>query len=133
MRKAVIFALALLAFAPAARASSFAQYGVQDDAWLMYGPGTLDQRVGTLEQLGPGGAVPARERAKPGGSRLPLGAVRGRSRGAAHGRDPGCRDALGVAEVGERRPPVQRAPESRLRQLRLRCSQAVPVDPPVDG
>ena len=52
VRKFVIFALALLAFAPAARASSFAQFGVQDDAWLMYGPGTLDQRVGTLERLG---------------------------------------------------------------------------------
>lgn len=41
----------LLAAAPAA-ASPYAQYGVQDDAWLMYGDGSLDQRVATLHDLG---------------------------------------------------------------------------------
>jgi len=35
-----------------ALASHDAQFGVQDDAWLMYGPGTLDQRLGTLDTLG---------------------------------------------------------------------------------
>ena len=46
-------ALALAAAAPAS-ASPGAQYGIQDDAWLMYGPGTLDERVTTLQGLGVG-------------------------------------------------------------------------------
>jgi hypothetical protein len=37
-----------------AQASHGAQFGIQDDAWLMYGPGTLQQRVTTLENLGVG-------------------------------------------------------------------------------
>jgi hypothetical protein len=45
--------LALLAAAPAA-ASPGAQFGIQDDAWLAYGPGTLDQRLTTLQNLGVG-------------------------------------------------------------------------------
>jgi hypothetical protein len=43
--------VALVAVQPSA-ASSYAQFGVQDDAWLMYGPGTLDQRLDTLDRLG---------------------------------------------------------------------------------
>jgi hypothetical protein len=35
-----------------AGASPGAQFGIQDDAWLMYGPGTLTERVGTLDRLG---------------------------------------------------------------------------------
>jgi hypothetical protein len=42
---------ALTAGRPAA-ASSYAQFGIQDDAWLMYGPGTLAHRLDTLDQLG---------------------------------------------------------------------------------
>jgi hypothetical protein len=48
-----IAALALAAAAPAS-ASPGAQYGIQDDAWLMYGPGTLTERVSTLQGLGTG-------------------------------------------------------------------------------
>ncbi|MCW2976003.1 MAG: hypothetical protein JWM06_1284, partial [Actinomycetia bacterium] len=47
----VVVVLALLVAAPAAAAPS-AQYGIQDDAWLMYGPGTLSQRLTTLDRLG---------------------------------------------------------------------------------
>ncbi len=47
----VVVALALLAAAPAAAAPT-AGYGIQDDAWLMYGPGTLPQRLTTLDRLG---------------------------------------------------------------------------------
>ena len=48
----LVFAvLALLPIAHAA-ASTSAAYGIQDDAWLMYGPGTLPQRLATLEALG---------------------------------------------------------------------------------
>ena len=28
------------------------QYGIQDDAWLEFGPGTLEQRVATFDRLG---------------------------------------------------------------------------------
>jgi hypothetical protein len=34
-----------------ARASSRIQYGIQDDAWLEYGPGTLNRRLATFERL----------------------------------------------------------------------------------
>ncbi len=44
-------AAATIAAAPAS-ASHNARYGVQDDAWLMYGPGTLDHRLNTLDTLG---------------------------------------------------------------------------------
>ncbi|MES1248290.1 MAG: hypothetical protein ABUS54_11535, partial [Actinomycetota bacterium] len=53
MRRAAILLVLLAAIAaPAANASMSAQYGVQDDAWLLYGAGTLDQRVSTLQTLG---------------------------------------------------------------------------------
>jgi hypothetical protein len=53
---AVFIAAIAIAFAAAAPASASpgAQYGIQDDAWLMYGPGTLDERVTTLQGLGVG-------------------------------------------------------------------------------
>jgi hypothetical protein len=50
---AIVFACALLgAAAPAAGASSGVRYGIQDDAWLTHGPGTLDERLDQLERLG---------------------------------------------------------------------------------
>jgi hypothetical protein len=50
---AVLAALALIVAAPA-RASHGAAFGIQDDAWLMYGPGTLAERLTTLQNLGVG-------------------------------------------------------------------------------
>jgi hypothetical protein len=47
----VVVVLALLVAAPATAGPS-AQYGIQDDAWLMYGPGTLSERLTTLDRLG---------------------------------------------------------------------------------
>jgi hypothetical protein len=47
----VAAATAVAAAAPAS-ASRYARYGVQDDGWLLYGPGTLEQRLGTLDDLG---------------------------------------------------------------------------------
>ncbi|HEY3542501.1 MAG TPA: hypothetical protein VGK79_08160 [Gaiellaceae bacterium] len=50
---AIVVFLALLAFASApAQASAGASFGIQDDAWLLYGPGSVDQRVTTLQGLG---------------------------------------------------------------------------------
>jgi hypothetical protein len=48
---ALVAALLALAAAPA-RASVGASFGIQDDAWLMDGPGSLEQRITTLESLG---------------------------------------------------------------------------------
>ena len=43
---------ALLALSGPASASPYAQYGIQDDAWITYGPGTLESRLDTLDRLG---------------------------------------------------------------------------------
>jgi hypothetical protein len=53
-RIAVIAALstAALALAGQASASSNARFGIQDDAWLRWGPGTIEQRLTTLDELG---------------------------------------------------------------------------------
>jgi len=40
------------AAAPAAQAAPGIAYGLTDDAWLLDGPGTLDARLATLQQLG---------------------------------------------------------------------------------
>ncbi len=50
---AVLAALALVVAAPA-HASRGAEFGIQDDAWLMFGPGTLTERLTTLDNLGVG-------------------------------------------------------------------------------
>jgi len=48
-----LFACAVMAFlAPAAQASGSVRFGIQDDAWLMHGGGTLDDRLDRLERLG---------------------------------------------------------------------------------
>jgi hypothetical protein len=58
VRLALLAALAaatvVLAAPAPAGASAYARYGVQDDAWLMDGPGTLEQRLDTLQRLGVG-------------------------------------------------------------------------------
>ena len=54
-RIAVVVALlgvAACVGAGGASASHHARFGVQDDAWLMYGPGTMEQRLDTLDRLG---------------------------------------------------------------------------------
>src|SRR5687768_11054974 len=43
---------ALLALSAPADASPYVRYGLQDDAWLAYGPGTLDERIETLDGMG---------------------------------------------------------------------------------
>jgi hypothetical protein len=37
---------------PQASAAPSFRFGIQDDAWLEFGPGTVDQRVATLDRLG---------------------------------------------------------------------------------
>jgi hypothetical protein len=49
---ATLAAIATLLFAAQASASATARMGIQDDAWLRWGPGTLDSRLATLDKLG---------------------------------------------------------------------------------
>ena len=49
---ALTLAVAACAVASSARASSGVRYGIQDDAWLEFGPGSLDQRLATFKRLG---------------------------------------------------------------------------------
>jgi hypothetical protein len=44
--------IAALVGSAAATASPYVRYGVQDDAWLEYGPGSLDDRLDQLDRLG---------------------------------------------------------------------------------
>jgi len=54
IRGVAALAVAVLALAAvsSASASTNAKFGLQDDAWLLYGPGTLDQRLTTLQGIG---------------------------------------------------------------------------------
>ena len=49
---ALLCALAACVAPSFAHASNRIQYGIQDDAWLEFGPGTLEQRVATFDRLG---------------------------------------------------------------------------------
>ena len=48
----VLACAALGLLAPAAGANDTVRFGVQDDAWLAYGPGTVASRLERLERLG---------------------------------------------------------------------------------
>src|SRR3954466_3427165 len=48
----LIAAIAACVAAAPAHASAGARFGIQDDAWLMSGPGTLSQRLAPLGGLG---------------------------------------------------------------------------------
>jgi hypothetical protein len=48
----LLVALAACVGASSVQASTGVQFGIQDDAWLEWGPGTLKQRLVTLERLG---------------------------------------------------------------------------------
>src|SRR4051812_3151060 len=50
---AIVGVLSLALLAPTgASASSHIQYGIQDDAWLLYGPESPEKRIQTLQRLG---------------------------------------------------------------------------------
>jgi hypothetical protein len=48
----LLFAFAACVAASSGQASSGVQFGIQDDAWLEFGPGTLNQRLATIKRLG---------------------------------------------------------------------------------
>jgi hypothetical protein len=49
---AVLVAVLASVAASSVQASRGVRYGIQDDAWLQYGPGTLNQRLATFKRLG---------------------------------------------------------------------------------
>jgi hypothetical protein len=51
-RRILLAALAALVFAVPAHGAGGIRYGIQDDAWLLHGGGTLDQRLDRLDRLG---------------------------------------------------------------------------------
>src|SRR6478752_6380980 len=48
----LLFAAAACVGASTVHASKGIRYGIQDDAWLEFGPGTLNQRLATFKRLG---------------------------------------------------------------------------------
>ena len=48
----LLFAVAACVSVSSVQASNSIKYGIQDDAWLEFGPGKLNQRVETLKRLG---------------------------------------------------------------------------------
>ena len=48
----LLCAVAACVAASSAQAAHGVRYGIQDDAWLEFGPGTLDQRLATFKHLG---------------------------------------------------------------------------------
>ena len=48
----VLVAVLACVAASSVQASKGVRYGIQDDAWLQYGPGTLNQRLATFKRLG---------------------------------------------------------------------------------
>lgn len=52
-RRALLIAIVLAAvWSQEAHAVPGARYGIQDDAWILYGPGRLAQRLDTIDRLG---------------------------------------------------------------------------------
>jgi hypothetical protein len=49
---AIVVVGALLVYTARADASPYAQYGIQDDAWLLGGPGTFEERLEQVKKLG---------------------------------------------------------------------------------
>ena len=49
---AIVALGAFLVYSVRAEASRYVQYGVQDDAWLLGGPGTFEERLEQVDQLG---------------------------------------------------------------------------------
>ena len=49
---AALVAVSAASFASPSHAASGIKYGIQDDAWLEFGPGKLNDRVATLKRLG---------------------------------------------------------------------------------
>lgn len=52
LKRLCFLVLLALAVAPSASASPYVRFGMHDDAWLAFGPGTLEERLDKLEAIG---------------------------------------------------------------------------------
>jgi hypothetical protein len=52
MLAAILVAVVSLVYVARAGASPYVQFGIQDDAWLLGGPGTFDERLAQVDKLG---------------------------------------------------------------------------------
>ena len=141
---AILCRLVACAFAAPAQASSTARFGIHDDAWLIFGPGTLEERIDRLDRLGVELVrftvrwdQVARERPRAAAlvrrSRRTGGATARTSRGAREHEIGAVVTLLGTPRVGERRPASNGPrPAVRLRRLRRRGSRPVSVGARLD-
>jgi hypothetical protein len=139
MLAAIVALGAFLVFEARADASPYVRYGIQDDAWLLGGPGTFDERLDQVDALGADvvrvnlrwDEIAAKRPAKPSshldpayhwaaGDVLLGGPARARHRA---GRDAGRRTSLGQRrtrrELGADEPEL-------VRELRVRSGEALP-------
>ena len=135
----LLLALAACVAASSAQASTGVRYGIQDDAWLEFGPGTLNQRLTTFKRLGvPLVRFTLRWNESPGDGRSirPRRAIprmtgaggQGSARSSPLRPDPRAH-AGRDAGVGERRAraELRAATPSRLPPLRDRRRESLPV------
>ena len=106
------------------------RYGIQDDAWLRFGPGTLEQRLDRLDALGVDARPRERrlERGRAARAAPTTGAATTRSSTACttRGIEP-LLTLYGDAALGERRPRLElgadeRRDFARVRAPRRRCA-----------
>ena len=116
--------------APAADASPNVRFGIQDDAWLTHGSGTLDDRLDRLERLG---VDVVRfnlhwDRIEPSRGEYDWEDSDAVLNGLRESRDPGRRRHRRLAHVGERRQGAELRPRRVVvRRLRPRGRLPLPL------
>ena len=137
MRRIVLLAaVAAAVLVPArAEASPYVRYGIQDDAWLEFGPGTLESRLDRLDTTGVDLVRVTLdwstiERTRGKSELVAFGCAPPRS---ARPRHRAGRDAVRNAALGERRSRLQLGAEERLDvgELRPPDRAALSVRPPL--
>ena len=124
---AAALVVALLAVSAPADASPYIRYGLQDDAWLAYGPGTLDERIDTLDRMGVTLVRYTLEwsRIEPRQGKYDWDQADAILRGLNDARARARRDDLGHAALGERRPLAELGAAVEVVVRRL-CAQRPP-------
>ena len=132
MRRPVLIGILLAAlWVPQAHASTLVKYGIQDDNWILNGPGKLGQRLDTIDGLGVDLVRFTLEwnKVEPAKGRFNWGRTDQVLARAADTRDPARRHARRHSGLGERRSRAEvRAPARQgLRRVRRQGGRALPV------
>ena len=102
-------------------ASPYVRYGLQDDAWLVYGPGTLDERIAELDRIGVDlvrFTINWNAGREGRAGRRSWGSADAVLAGPERARDRAGRDALRRSALGERRPRSELGADVGLRRSR---------------